>query len=372
MIPPENINWPDGLNAQLFLNEYWQKRPLLLRNAFPDFESPISPDELAGLSIEEYITPRLVIKNSDGTYELENGPFTEDRFAELTDNNWSLLVTDVEKYCPEMTQYLRPFQFIPNWRIDDLMISYAPEGASVGAHVDEYDVFLLQGSGTRQWMIDSSANPDLTLVPDATLKLLANFNSNETYELQPGDMLYLPPGMPHHGIAVSENCTTWSIGFRAPTLTDVIHAFAELVGDKVAGQRYRDPVMNPSAPGEINQQTLTAFAELWKQNVKLSDEELAHMTGCILTSPTIDVVRDEYSSHDIANHRWEKHSFSRFAYIANNANVMLYADTHAVTCSIEFAKSLCSHQSVSAKKLDEQDRLALEKLLEYGCVVPVE
>jgi len=372
VIAPENINWPDGFDAQLFLNDYWQKRPLLLRNAFPDFKSPISPDELAGLSIEEYMTPRLVIKNSDGQYQLENGPFNEDRFATLTDNNWSLLVTDVEKYCPELTAYLQPFQFIPSWRIDDLMISYAPEGASVGAHVDEYDVFLLQASGTRRWMIDSSANPDLTVLSDATLNLLAHFEPNETHELQPGDMLYLPPGMPHHGIAVSENCTTWSIGFRAPAHTDVIHAFAELVGDKLAGQRYRDPNMNPSTPGEINRQTLNAFAELWKQSVNLSDDELAHMTGCILTSPTVDVIRDEYTTQDIPEHRWEKHSFSRFAYIETNKEIMLYADTQAMACSSEFARTLCNNQSVCAEKLDEQDRLALEKLVECGCVVPAD
>ena len=369
---PEHIHWPDGLDAKRFLNDYWQKRALLLPNAFPDFESPISPDELAGLSIEECTTPRLVIKHSDGSYKLENGPFNENRFAELTDNNWSLLVTDVEKYCPELSSYLRPFQFIPNWRIDDLMISYAPEGASVGAHVDQYDVFLLQASGTRQWMIDSSANPDLTVVSDATLNLLANFNPNETHELQPGDMLYLPPGMPHHGVAVGENCITWSIGFRAPAHTDVIHAFAELIGDKLEGQRYRDPSMNPSVPGEINRQTLNAFADLWRQSVALSDEELAHMTGCILTSPTIDVIRDDYNTQDIPNNRWEKHSFSRLAYIENNEQVTLYADTQAVACSLDFAQTLCNNQSVSAKKLDEQDQLALQKLLECGCIVPVE
>jgi len=372
VIAPDKINWPDGIDPQQFLDNYWQKRPLVLRNAFPDFKSPISPDELAGLSIEEYMTPRLVIKNNDSSYQLENGPFNEDRFAELDGNNWSLLVTDVEKYCPELTSYLRPFQFIPNWRIDDLMISYAPEGASVGAHVDEYDVFLLQASGTRQWMIDSSANPDLTVVPDATLNLLANFEPNETHELQPGDMLYLPPKMPHHGIAASENCTTWSIGFRAPAVTDVIHAFAELVGDKFAGQRYQDPAMKPSLPGEINQQTLQAFAELWKQSVKLSDDDLAHMTGCVLTSPTIDVVRDEYDAEEIANHRWEKHSFSRFAYIKTNNEVTLYADTQALACSRDFAAALCNDQSVSAGSLDNQDLMALEKLLEYGCVVPAD
>jgi len=352
VIEPENINWPDGLDAQQFLDDYWQKRPLLIRNAFPDFESPVSPDELAGLSIEEYITPRLVIKNDDDSYQLEHGPFSEDRFSELDGNNWSLLVTDVEKYCPELAGYLRPFQFIPNWRIDDLMISYAPEGASVGAHVDEYDVFLLQASGTRQWMIDSSANPDLTAVTDATLNILANFNPNETHELQPGDMLYLPPRVPHHGVAISENCTTWSIGFRAPALPDIIYAFAELVGDKLSGQRYEDPAL--------------------QEATTLSDDALADMTGCVLTSPTIDVERDEYDPQDLTHHSWEKHSFSRFAYIENIDGVTLYADTQSLPCSLEFATALCNHQSVTADQLNEQDLLALGKLLEYGSIVPSE
>jgi len=368
---PEKINWADGLSAQQFLDKYWQKRPILLRNAFPDFQTPISPDELAGLSIEEFVTPRLITKIDD-EYHLEHGPFSEDKFTELSENNWSLLVTDIEKYCPELVSYLRPFQFIPNWRIDDLMISYAPDGASVGAHVDEYDVFLLQASGTRQWLIDSSANPDLTVVSDATLKLMANFEPNETFELQPGDMLYLPPGVPHHGIAVGENCTTWSIGFRAPALPDIIHAFAELAGEKLAGQRYRDPDMNTSSPGEINAQTLQAFADLWKQSTNITDDDLANMTGCILTSPTIDVVRDEYHEQDIPEYAWEKHSFSRFAYIEKGDEVVLYADSQAMACSLEFATTLCSNESVSADQLNKQDLSALKKLLEHGCVVPAE
>ncbi len=370
MKPPSNINWPSGLDAQTFLNDYWQQKPLLIRDAFVDFETPISPDELAGLSLDEDTTPRLILQDADGQYQLENGPFAEDRFNSLDGNDWSLLVTDVEKHCPALADYLIPFQFIPNWRIDDLMISYAPEGASVGAHVDDYDVFLLQASGSRQWLIDSSANPDLSLVPDATLKLLANFHASETHTLAPGDMLYLPPGMPHHGIAASENCTTWSIGFRAPMLADVVHAFAEFAADKFDQQRYKDPALSVSTPGEINQQTLQAFAELWKQAVHFTDAQLAQLTGCVLTSPTIDVERDSYDANDVAKYHWQQHPFSRFAFIENENAVELFADSQSVVCSKAFAQALCSNSSLESSSLNDQDLLALHNLVRNGCLVP--
>lgn len=370
MHAPENISWPDGLDAQRFLSEYWQKKPLLIRQAYPNFETPISPDELAGLSLEEDSTPRLITRDAAGRYELESGPFDETRFAQLDDNNWSLLVTDVEKHLPELSDYLRPIQFIPNWRIDDLMISYAPEGASVGAHVDEYDVFLLQASGTRQWMIDSGDKPDLTLVEGASLKLLANFVASDTYELEPGDLLYLPPGMPHHGVAVSDNCTTWSIGFRAPTVANIILSFADIIAEKFENQRYRDPELGIIEPGKIDQQSLHAIKELWQQATDLSDNEIADLAGQLLTTPAIDIERGEFSQQEIKNSHWCKHSFSRFAYTQNADITTLYADAEPLVCSAQLAVALCNNQSVCVNELDADDGNVLIKLIELGCLVP--
>lgn len=372
MIVPEQINWPAGLDAQTFLSDYWQKKPLLIRQAFADFDTPITPDELAGLALEEDTTPRLITCDEQGHYHVENGPFDETRFSQLSENNWSLLVTDVEKHLPDLADYLCPFQFIPNWRIDDLMISYAPEGASVGAHVDEYDVFLLQASGTRQWMINSSDKPDVTLVADASLKLLANFVASETYDLEPGDMLYLPPGMPHHGVAVSDNCTTWSIGFRAPIVSEVMHSFAEMIADKFEHQRYRDPQLNISVPGKIDTQSLNAFKELWQQATKITDADLANMTGRLLTMPAVDIERDAFSQQEKLQCHWSKHSFSRFAYIQQEAITTLYADAEALVCSEQLAKTLCNNQSVCADELDANDSDVLMSLIELGCLVPDE
>jgi len=369
---PDNINWPNGLDAQTFLNDFWQKKPLLIRQAFVDFETPITPDELAGLSLEEDTTPRLITCDSGGQYHLENGPFKEDRFGQLSDNNWSLLVTDVEKHLPDLAQYLCPFQFIPNWRIDDLMISYAPNGASVGAHVDEYDVFLLQASGNRQWMIDSSDNPDVSLVPDATLKLLANFVASDTYDLEPGDMLYLPPGMPHHGIAISDNCTTWSVGFRAPTVADTVHAFAEIIADKLESQRYKDPALTVCEPGKIDKQSLDAFKTLWQNATKLHDDDVANIIGRLLTVPAIDIERGEYNEQEKMQHQWRKHSFSRFAYTQQYDVTTLYADGDVVDCSAKLAIALCNNQSVTADELDANDTQVLMDLIDLGCLTPDE
>lgn len=399
---PDNIVWPDELSAQSFLDLYWQKKPLLFRQAFPGFQSPITPDELAGLSLDEETTPRLITQDSNGHFELEHGPFDEDRFESLTGNDWSLLVTDVEKHCPDLLAYLQPFQFIPNWRIDDLMISYAPEGASVGAHVDEYDVFLLQASGIREWQIDSSTNPDLSVVPGATLKVLANFSANETHQLQPGDMLYLPPGVPHHGIAASDNCTTWSIGFRAPALSDVIVNFAELIAEKMGTSRYTDPMLSVASPGALDQQTLEAFANLWKNAVDLTDAELAALTAKTLTTPAVDIDRPVYQTEQVSLYTWKKHPFSRFTYLNtagfdtagideqrsqsvahstldsqashnlddNSHDVAFFADGQQFICSRAMAIALCANESIISDDLTHKDKQVLNALVLNASVCP--
>ncbi len=157
-----------------FLKLYWQKKPLLIRNAFNDIKSPISAEELAGLACEDHVNARLVLaEDGDKPWQVEFGPFDESRFSTLPESNWSLLVSDVEKHLPETQALLKPFRFIPDWRIDDLMISYAPHGGSVGAHTDAYDVFLLQLSGQRLWQI--SENFSNEIIPDTDLCILQEF-----------------------------------------------------------------------------------------------------------------------------------------------------------------------------------------------------
>jgi 50S ribosomal protein L16 3-hydroxylase len=231
----------NGLTPEAFLAEYWQKKPLLIKNAIPNFIGLLSPEELAGLACEEDVQARIVQKKSD-KWLVKNGPFDDADFTNLPDRDWTLLVQSVNHYLPEAAELLNQFDFIPKSRLDDLMVSYAPDGGGLGAHVDSYDVFLLQGSGYRNWKI--SRQTDLSLIEDAPLKILKNFVSEQEWILEAGDMLYLPPQISHWGVAVGDNCMTYSIGFRAPKTQELIHEFLSYLQENLnetENRLYSDP-----------------------------------------------------------------------------------------------------------------------------------
>jgi 50S ribosomal protein L16 3-hydroxylase len=215
------LSWPADLSAARFMAEHWQQRPLFMAGALPGIAELLDPDELAGLACEPGIESRLIVCTTDSegaeTWTMEEGPFEEDRFASLPETGWTLLVQDVDKHLPELAALFDRFSFIPSWRIDDLMVSYAAPGGSVGPHVDGYDVFLIQGQGTRTWQIAERmpADSEPELIPDRPLQQLVSFDPSQTFEMHSGDALYLPPGVPHHGVS-DQPCMTWSIGFRAP------------------------------------------------------------------------------------------------------------------------------------------------------------
>lgn len=242
-----------GLTAEEFLRDYWQKKPLLIRQALPGFESPISADELAGLSLEDEIESRLVLTHGAQPWELRRGPFNEDDFKTLPERDWTLLVQAVDQFVPEVGELLKAFRFLPSWRLDDIMISYAAPGGSVGPHFDNYDVFLLQGEGRRRWKTDQHCSPESALLEHADLRILADFEERDEWILEPGDMLYLPPGLAHYGIAEDE-CMTYSIGFRAPSHQDVLVHFTDFLGQYLSDQeRYTDADMDPPAdPASID------------------------------------------------------------------------------------------------------------------------
>ena len=212
------------LTPSEFLAEYWQKKPLLIRQAIPNFQGLLTPNELAGLACEEEAQSRIV-QNIDDTWHLTHGPFDEDTLTSLPEKDWTLLVQYVNHHLPEVAELLSQFNFIPHARLDDLMISYAPTGGSVGPHIDSYDVFLLQGSGKRRWKIN--AQPDLTLVEDVPLRILKQFTAEQEWVLAPGDMLYLPPNIAHHGVSEDDDCMTYSIGFRVPKTQELIQGFLD-------------------------------------------------------------------------------------------------------------------------------------------------
>ena len=230
----------NSLTEQEFLKEYWQKKPLLIKQGFRDFEDPLDANELAGLAMEESIESRI-ITNQNNDWQAHHGPFED--FELLTEQHSTLLVQAVDHWHPDAAQILEPFRFIPNWRIDDLMISYSTPGGGVGPHLDQYDVFIIQGEGKRHWRVG---------MPDSNLKQFAQNKSLLQVEqfpavidciLEPGDILYIPPGCPHEGYAV-ENAINYSVGFRAPNQQDLLSSFADYVIDKEVGNtRYSDPLL---------------------------------------------------------------------------------------------------------------------------------
>lgn len=221
-MPPSETSLLGDMTSSDFLSQYWQREPLLIRNALANFTPPISGDELAGLSLEAEVESRLIQQpNGEQTWHLQSGPFHESTFSTLPDSNWTLLVQAVDLWVPEAAALLAQFDFIPAWRRDDLMVSFAAPGGNVGPHFDCYDVFLLQAEGQRHWHIGQRCDATTPLVDNADLRILKDFQQQQSWLLEPGDMLYIPPGVAHWGVAETAGMT-YSIGFRAPRLADLL------------------------------------------------------------------------------------------------------------------------------------------------------
>ncbi len=241
-----------GMDPSVFLAEYWQKKPLLVRQAFAGGLDCVDGDTLAGLACEEGIESRLVVEHGLQPWATRFGPFEDEDFAALPASHWTLLVQAVDRCLPDVAALKQEFLFLPNWRLDDVMISYAADRGSVGPHVDNYDVFLIQGQGRRRWDIGGEALVDPELLPGLDLKILKEFKSAQSFVLEPGDMLYLPPGFAHHGVAL-DPCITYSIGFRAPTDKEMVQSFGQYLAQHMREDGfYQDPDLSLRAePGLI-------------------------------------------------------------------------------------------------------------------------
>ena len=356
-------NQPLGMSAKAFLRDYWQKKPLLIRNAFPGFESPIQPEDLAGLACEEMALSRIVSHDRQrDAWTLRSGPFAEEEFPGMPDHDWTLLVQDVDKWDADVRGVLRHFDFLPRWRIDDVMVSFAATGGSVGAHVDQYDVFLLQAQGQRRWQIDAGSNPPLAFRDDVELKLLREFTPTHDWVLQPGDMLYLPPGVPHHGVAV-DPCLTFSIGMRAPSSAELVGDYLDnLIADADESMRYHDPdLVPPKDPNEIDAAAMVRAVEALNA-LRLNDpDKLGDWFGRFITTYRAggEVVAggDPRSRIEI---EWDlehsavlqRHPFSRLAWRKSGRAAMLF-------CSgLEFALPVRDAQRLAAAETLDGDAYA--------------
>lgn len=236
-----------------FLRDHWQKKPLVVRGAFPGFRDPISPDELAGLSCEPLVESRIVReKGGRRPWEVTYGPQDEAIFSRLPERGWTILVQEVNRWVPDAALLLDAFSFVPNVRVDDVMVSFAEPGGSVGAHLDSYDVFLVQGQGERRWRFHTRPTKNVTLRSGLDLRILEHFEPDADAILGPGDLLYLPPGFAHHGVAVSP-CLTYSIGFRSPSAGEAWSSFVATAATSPEASRLLvdPPLAVATEPGAI-------------------------------------------------------------------------------------------------------------------------
>jgi 50S ribosomal protein L16 3-hydroxylase len=353
-----------GMPPAHFLRDYWQKRPLLIRNAFPDFVSPLSPEDLAGLACEEAALSRIVLHNrKKDQWTLRSGPFSEAEFPKLPDHDWTLLVQDVDKWDADVRALLDRFDFLPRWRVDDVMISFAAPGGSVGAHVDQYDVFLLQGHGQRHWQISTDPEAPTGFRDDVELKLLREFKPTHQWTLEPGDMLYLPPGVPHHGVAV-DACLTYSIGMRAPSQAELLVDFAEHLAEQAGDEaRYADPDL--IAPGDRYEIDDAALFRLRRalSALQADDAGLAAWFGAYISAyrsadiaappqpPSADKVRKILADGGALL----RHPFVRSAWTRKGKGALLFVGGATFPMSLTAARALAAAQMIDSAQFDALD-----------------
>jgi 50S ribosomal protein L16 3-hydroxylase len=276
-----------GISPQVFLRRHWQKRPLLVRGALPGFNGVITKSALFALAARADVESRLVVRKR-GRWQVTHGPLTRSQLARAGAEDWTLLVNGVNHHSARAEQLLRRFAFVPQARLDDVMVSYAAPGGGVGPHFDSYDVFLLQGQGRRRWRLARSRK--FKVVPGAPLKLIAGFGAEQELVLEPGDLLYLPPGWGHDGIAL-DACFTYSIGFRAPRGAELAAAFLDHLHERgLPDAGYRDPGLRPALrPAQIGREML-AFAESQIARIRWDRGDVSDFLGRFLSTPKPNTV----------------------------------------------------------------------------------
>ena len=383
-MPPSEIDAsrlpPLGMPPAQFLRDYWQKKPLLIRNAFPGFVSPIAPEDLAGLACEDGVLARIIQHDrARDAWSVRHGPFAEDEFPGLPDHDWTLLVQDVDKWDADIRGLLDAFAFLPRWRIDDVMVSFAARGGSVGAHVDQYDVFLLQAQGHRRWQIDAAANPPTAFRDDVELKLLRDFTPSHEWVLGPGDMLYLPPGLPHHGVA-EEACLTFSVGMRAPSAAELLGDFIDtLAADAPEELRLRDPDLAPAKdPYQIDAAAMARVVDALNLLRMRNPDALGDWFGSFITTyrsavepaaddaprPRIEVEWDLAHGATLQRHPWSRMAWRKAAKAAR-----LYAGGRVLVLPERDARRLAAAEAVDGglyETLSQTGRDAVCDLLEAG------
>lgn len=369
-----------GIPVAEFLRKHWQREPLLVRQAFPGFASPLAPDDLAGFACEPLASSRLVVHDTKrDRWTVKHGPLEEADFAKLPRKHWTLLVQDVDKLVDDVAALRDAFRFVPQWRVDDVMVSYAVDGGSVGAHVDRYDVFLLQGAGRRRWLVDANTPPEPAFRDDVELKLLREFTPTHDWLLEPGDMLYLPPGVAHHGIADGE-CLTYSIGMRAPAASELVLDLAEHAAERLGeGLRYGDAgLAQPRDDAEIDDDAFARVAALVRDAQALDDAALRDWFAAFITRyrsaheavpPSRAKTQAQVDAALARGGALVRNPWSRYAWFRSGRGAALWFAGERSDGSVRLARLLQDHRRYDAASLaafGDADRATLLALLNRG------
>ncbi|XTZ39150.1 JmjC domain-containing protein [Salmonella enterica] len=342
-----NLNWPE------FLEKYWQKRPVVIKRAFANFVDPITPDELAGLAMEPEVDSRIV-SHVEGQWQAWNGPF--ESFDHLGESNWSLLAQAVNHWHVPSAELVRPFRVLPEWRFDDLMISFSVPGGGVGPHIDQYDVFIIQGMGSRRWRVGDKL-PMKQFCPHPALLHVDPFPPIIDEDLEPGDILYIPPGFPHDGFT-HETALNYSIGFRGPNGRDLISSFADYaLENDLGGEHYSDPDLTcREHPGRVEQHELDRLRGMMLDLIN-QPEHFTQWFGCYITTPRheLDIALEpgDYTAEEVVAALQEGQQLTRL----NGLRALHIGDSFFInsepleTVDAQAADALCRYTTLGRNEL---------------------
>ena len=362
-----------------FINEYWHKKPLLLKNAIQANGLKILPSKskLIQLSCHEDVQSRIVFKQSDDDYTVEFGPFIENDFDELDQDTWNLLVSDVDKWQPQSQTILKYFNFIRNWIFDDIMLSCGSNGGTVGPHTDHYDVFLIQVTGQRQWAFSHNKIFNPGLKPKIDLKLMSDFKADETHTLNPGDILYLPPEVAHYGIAMSEDCVTCSIGMRTPSHSELMTSFVDYIAqNKSADFRFEEPQFKKQPEiGEITEKDINNISQILNDNLTTKKQSINDWFGKYITEyRSLFFEFNQYQDTDEFDMEKDLSlsPFSKSCYFNHNNTVDLFVNGNKYESSLLLAQAVCDDKIISNKQFNlliESDLIIIKSLFENGSLI---
>ena len=350
-----------GLDEAEFLRDYWQRRPLLIKGALQEFEDPLEAGVLAALAMEDGVDARIV-ETTDQGWEFRAGPFDEGAFD--SEHPWTLLVQEVDYYLDEVAALREKVAFLPNWRFDDVMVSYASDGAGVGPHYDNYDVFLLQGSGQREWKLGQQCGPDEAMIEHPRLRVLAEFRESTSYTLEAGDVLYVPPRLAHWGISRGDSLC-YSLGFRAPRVNDMVSQWVDEALEQLDPEvLYQDPPLNPARPGEITAAALSAARSQLLEALDKLDSE-GRWFGEMLTQD--GNLAEPFEIRAGASVRLD--ASARLSWAQGKAGLLVYANGTTLTATEtqqNALQALCTGRPVVVGT--ELDLELAERISQLGCL----